>query len=401
MTKRKQSPFRALPLLAAAAWALACASGGQSAGGPDGTDETAPVDAARPTPPTPRGEGGAGGSAPADAASGSGGARATEDAAPAGAADSSASAADTGGAPGAGPAVDRSKPQAFALAFKASDADPAATKLLGDQQAFLDTRVAPQGTLVVHLHGSGEKTTCGYADHGRLLASFGFHVFMPCYDAAVSWSNSGCGGAVGDCRLEMLDGMDHDGHLAIAPPQAIEVRVAKALAHLTKTNPEGDWGYFLDGDKPRWSRIIISGQSFGATSSLLIAKHRAVVRAVSLSGPLDGGAAWLKAPSMTPLDRMYVFTHVNDGQHPSHMSSMNAIGLPGTPVNVEMAMPPYGGSHRLVGAQTTYNGAQIDGHNATEARMQSPRDAQTGKWLYEPVWRYMYGLPPGNLNSGP
>jgi hypothetical protein len=55
-------------------------------------------------------------------------------------------------------------------------------------------------------------------------------------------------------------------------------------------------------------------------------------------------------------------------------------------------MPPYENSHRLVGAQTTYNGARIDGHNATEARMQSPRDATTGKYLYEPVWRYLYGL---------
>ena len=38
-------------------------------------------------------------------------------------------------------------------------------------------------------------------------------------------------------------------------------------------------------------------------------------------------------------------------------------------------------------------GANVDGHNATEARMQSPREA-TGRWLYQPVWRYLYGLPP-------
>ena len=90
---------------------------------------------------------------------------------------------------------------------------------------------------------------------------------------------------------------------------------------------------------------------------------------------------------------MFAFTHVNDGQHPTHMSSMNAIGLPGSPVNVEMAMPPYNGSHRLVGAQTMFGGARIDGHNATEARMQSPKDEATGKYVYEPVWRYMYGAP--------
>ncbi|HXU80469.1 MAG TPA: hypothetical protein VN914_03690 [Polyangia bacterium] len=293
---------------------------------------------------------------------------------------------------GSGPNVDRATPQLHAVVFKASAADPAATKLLGDEQAFVDTRAPTRGTLVVHLHGSGEKTLCGYTEHGKLLASFGFHVFMPCYDAAVSWSNSACGGDVGACRLEMLEGVDHDARLDIAPPQAIEVRIVKALIYLKAMNPAGDWGYFLEGDKPRWSRMIISGQSFGATSSFLIAKHREVVRAVALSGPLDGGAKWLKEPSLTPLERMYSFSHVNDGQHPTHMNSLQAMGVPGSPVNVEMSMPPYDGSHRLVGAMKTYGGATIDGHNATEARTQSPKDEATGKYVYEPVWRYMYGV---------
>jgi hypothetical protein len=302
----------------------------------------------------------------------------------------SAAGADVAIATGSGPNVDRGTPQLYALQFKASVADPAATRLLGDEQAFLDTHAASRGTLVVHLHGSGEKVTCGYAEHGKLLASFGFHVFMPCYDAAVSWSNSACGGDVGNCRLEMLDGMDHHPLPKIDPPESIEVRIAKALAYLAKMNPQGDWGYFLDGDKPRWSRMIISGQSFGATSSFLIAKHREVVRAVALSGPLDGGAKWLKDPSLTPLDRLYSFSHVADGQHPTHLASLAAMGVPGTPIEVESSMPPYQNSHRLVGSLRTFNGAPVDGHNATEARMQSP--FENGKYLYEPVWRYMYGV---------
>jgi pimeloyl-ACP methyl ester carboxylesterase len=190
----------------------------------------------------------------------------------------------------------------------------------------------------------------------------------------------------------MLDGTDHSAKLSIAPAESIEGRIAHALAYLVKTDPKGDWGYFLEGDKPRWPRIIISGQSFGATSALLIAKHRPVVRAIGLSGPLDGGAAWLKEPSMTPVDRMYAFSQVNDGQHPTHMSSMAAMGLPGSPVEVESSKPPYDNSHRLVGATKMFGGAAVDGHNATEARMQSPKDPTTGKYIYEPVWRYMYGV---------
>jgi hypothetical protein len=115
---------------------------------------------------------------------------------------------------------------------------------------------------------------------------------------------------------------------------------------------------------------------------------------VSLSGPLDGGAAWIKATSMTPIDHFYFFSHVADGQHPSHLSTMAALGVPGMPVDVETSAPPYQNSHRLVGSMRTYNGMPIDGHNSTEARMQSPFDAATGHYVYEPVWRYMYGLPP-------
>ena len=95
---------------------------------------------------------------------------------------------------------------------------------------------------------------------------------MPCYDAAVSWSNSACGGDVGNCRLEMLDGMDHHPLPKIDPPQSIEVRITKALICLRTMNPAGDWGYFLDGDKPRWSKMIIErmledfGRAYGLES---------------------------------------------------------------------------------------------------------------------------------------
>ena len=117
-----------------------------------------------------------------------------------------------------------------------------------------------------------------------------------------------------------------------------------------------------------------------------------MVRAVALSGPFDGGAAWLKEPSITPLDCMYAFTHVGDGQHGTHKASIGAVGLAGGFVEVEKSMPPYENSHRLVGGMTSYMGAKVDGHNATEARMQSPKDPATGKFVYEPVWRYMYGV---------
>jgi hypothetical protein len=299
-----------------------------------------------------------------------------------------AAAADAG----EGPRVDRTTPQAYAFLFKASEADPRADKILGSEQAFLDTRVAALGKLVVHLHGQGMKAVCGYADHGRLLAAAGFHVFMPCYDAGVTWDPGACGNDIGACRLEIFDGTDHHAALTVQPAQAIEVRVVKALQHLITLHPGGDWGHYLDGDKPRWSRIIISGQSFGAATAPVIAMNRLVDRSISLSGPRETGATWLRGTPLTPIDRFYMFTHVNDDGHGEHLQCAQALHLPGPPTNVEMATAPYGGTHILVGAQVTDGaGRHIDGHNATEGRAESPKVGD--RFVYEPVWRYMYGVP--------
>ena len=67
--------------------------------------------------------------------------------------------------------------------FSAAEADGDAVKALGQQRAFLDTRVRARGQLVVFLHGAGKNESCGPAGHLRLLAGYGFHVFSPCFVA--------------------------------------------------------------------------------------------------------------------------------------------------------------------------------------------------------------------------
>ena len=42
-----------------------------------------------------------------------------------------------------------------------------------------------------------------------------------------------------------------------------------AFAHMV----EGDWTYVLDGDRPKWSRIVVSGISHGASTSGVIGLH--------------------------------------------------------------------------------------------------------------------------------
>jgi hypothetical protein len=283
--------------------------------------------------------------------------------------------------PGAGPKVDRAGSRLFEIGFKANEADPAATEKLGTQLATLDTRVAPAGKLVVYLHGAGAPTNCGAREHGRLLASWGFHVLAPCYEA--DYGVGKCGNDIGGCRLEAFEGVDHSPIINVTRPNSIEERVAKGLALLAARNPQGDWGYFLNGDKPRWSAIIVSGISHGASSSGLIGMVRNVDRVVMLSGPLDTGQAWLKRTPMTPIARYFGFTHTGDTQHRGHLQAFADLNLPGSPTSVDGAQAPYEGSHRLVSAAPTSNG-----HSSTAAGGPSPM--ADGKYVFEPVWRYLY-----------
>lgn len=285
-----------------------------------------------------------------------------------------------------GPNVDRTSQELYAFEFRADEADAEATQSLGDQLAELDTRATPLGKLVVHLHGAGDSAParCGSSAHGELLAALGFHVFQPCYNSYYGVGN--CGDDIGGCRLEAFEGVDHHPFIAIAPADAIERRIVRGLMHLQAINPEGDWEYFLDGDAPRWTEIIISGISHGASSAGVIGMNRRVDRVVMLSGPLDSDQAWLKGEPMTPRARFWGFSHTADGQHQGHLEAFETLGLRGEATLVDGMAPPYGGSHRLITSAATG-----DGHGSTQAGGSSPQAA--GEYLFAPVWRQLYAAP--------
>jgi hypothetical protein len=291
----------------------------------------------------------------------------------------------SGGAADPGPAVDTSNPQLYSITFKANEADPAATTKLAAQPAYLDTRVPPLGLLVVYLHGAGSPTTCGSTAHEKEIAALGFHVLGPCYSSDYGIGN--CGKDIEGCRLEAFDGVDHHPFVAITPPDSIETRVAKGLVYLQSKNPEGDWTYYLDGDKPRWSKIVISGISHGASTAGVIGLHRLTDRVVMLSGPLDTDQPWLKKTPITPLARFFGFTHTADPQHPGHLAAFASLGLTGTPTSVDGAMAPYGGTHRLITSATT-----TDGHSSVQAGGSSPKVGLD--YVFKPTWKYLYTSTP-------
>ena len=299
--------------------------------------------------------------------------------------DTGDSSSGTTGEPVLMPMVDLSDPKFNEFEFKPDDADPDAELALGIEHAQLDTTVTPLGKLVVYLHGAGQPGTCGSKSHGALLASFGFHVVHPCYVSDYGVGN--CGDDIGGCRLEAFEGVDHHDLIDIPPADSIETRVVKMLEYLQVQHPGGDWQFYIDAGKPRWSHIIISGISHGASSSGLIGKVRAVDRAVMLSGPLDSNQAWLKWDSLTPIDQFWGFTHTGDEQHPGHLESFADMQVSGEPVVVDGAAAPYEDSHRLVTSAPTN-----DGHGSTQAGGASPKDGDV--YVFLPVWQTMYGVAP-------
>ena len=277
--------------------------------------------------------------------------------------------------PGAGPEVDRNNPQLHTFSFLPSDADPGASDRNLRQTAYLDTRAPKiQGKLVVTL--SGVNGGPGPGGVARFAAGVGFHVFMVAYKNDINPSTQNDPDFFGEFRLEAFDAMDRTPRVNVQRPDCVEVRVAKALAHLAKEHPGGDWDYYLDQQgEVRWSDVIFAGHSHGASSAAAYAKIRTLHRAVSLAGPRDTRpvvATWLSAPSATPIDRYYAFTGTGDGQHQDHLKAFETLGLPGAVVDVGEAQPPYDNSHRLL-----YQG----GHGGA---------ADCNR--YEAACRYMFGV---------
>jgi hypothetical protein len=239
----------------------------------------------------------------------------------------------------------------------------------------LDTRAEPKGKLVVYLHGAGEFTSCGNGALGTLVASFGYHWFGPCYLSNYGVDN--CGDDIEGCRLEALSGEDHHGFLEIERPDSIEARIVRGLQHLATLNPEGDWGYFVDGDAPRWSSIIVTGHSHGASTSGVIGVHHEVARVVMLAGPYDPEQAWLSSTPLTPVERFFGLSHTGDSQHSGHLAAWASLELPGTPTRGDGAEAPYGDSHRIFTSVSSG-----DAHGSVTA---GNIDGLV------PVWRYLYG----------
>jgi hypothetical protein len=300
------------------------------------------------------------------------------------------------------------QPQRYDLTARASQIDPRARahpeidfvfekggKPADTQRASVDTRVKPQGRLVIWLMGHS-------APLFERVNSYGLHAIQVHY--ANGWfgkfgnmSPGDDGKLLGKIRLEAATGEDFSPLVSIPKPDGMMERALQFVKWLAKHNPPGRWDYFLtpDGNGLHWDRVIISGSSHGSTTAARFAKHVKVDRVVMFCGPRDQLEDWQALPSATPANRFFGFSHVLDsgwsGDH--YCRSWELLGLHqfGPIVNVDRARPPFGNSRRLITDADVKNDAKR-AHSSVVPGNASPKDA-AGKFLHEAVWRHLFTHP--------
>jgi hypothetical protein len=302
---------------------------------------------------------------------------------------------------------DDPNPQRYELTARASELDPRARphpeidfvfekggKPADVENASVDTRVAPQGKLVIWLMGMS-------APLFERVNGYGLHAIRVHY--ANGWfgkfgnqSPGDDGKLLGKIRLEAATGEDFSPLVSIPKPDGMMERALQFVKWLAKANPQGRWDYFLTDDGAlRWDRVIISGSSHGSTTAARFAKHQRVDRVVMFCGPRDQYEDWQALPSATPANRFFGFSHVLDGgwSGSHYCRSWELLGLHqfGPIVNVDKAAAPYGSTRRLI-SDADVKGDAKRAHSSVVPGGAAPKDA-SGRFLHEDVWRYLFTHP--------
>ncbi len=263
------------------------------------------------------------------------------------------------------------------------------------ENASVDTRVKPQGKLVIWLMGYNSALF-------ERINSYGIHAIQVHY--ANGWFGQfgkepppADDQFLGNIRLEAATGNDVSPAVSIPKPDGIHERAVQFVKWLAKENPQGRWEYFLTPDKRDliWDRVILSGASHGSTTAARFAKHQRVDRVVMFCGPRDQYEMWQALPSATPANRYFGFSHTLDGgwSGDHYCRSWELLGLRefGPVVDVDKTPAPYGNTRRLI-TSADVKGDAKRAHSSVTPGGAAVKDA-AGKFVHEDVWRYLFTHP--------
>lgn len=300
------------------------------------------------------------------------------------------------------------KPQRYELTARASQIDPRTRphpeisfvfekdgKPQDVQHASVDTRVEPQGKLVIWLMGHSP----GLFER---VNGYGLHAIRVHY--ANGWFSQfgkepppADDKFLGKIRLEAATGEDFSDVVEIPKPDGMAERALQFVKWLAKEHPQGKWDHFLTANRRelRWDRVIMAGSSHGSTTAARFAKHQAVDRVVMFCGPRDQYETWQGLPSATAANRYFGFSHVLDGgwSGDHYCRSWELLGLAefGPIVNVDETAAPYGHTRRLI-TTADVKGDANRAHSSVVPGNAAVKDA-SGKLVHEAVWRYLFTQP--------
>jgi len=246
--------------------------------------------------------------------------------------------------------------------------------------------------MVLFLSGTGGKPT-STTEFLKFIAAQGYQVIGLTYDDTPTAEQLCPSNPDPDCaeafRRMHVEGDIDDGHgkSPVATPvnETIALRLNVLLHNLTLDKPEEGWDYYLDGDRIRWERIVVSGQAQGAGMAAYIAKHHEVARVVLFSSPWDTTgpdnqpAAWLAEPSATPMDRWYAEYHQRELTAGLIKGAYATLQIPADHIHVLTQDLP----------------SNFHGNSPNPFQINTIRDVR-----YAPDWQAMFGraAPNGTVN---
>ena len=266
--------------------------------------------------------------------------------------------------------------------------------------AAIDPDAAPRNRLFLFFPGTGASPT-QYQIITRLASRVGYDALALVYDSSPSvrdlTKNDADPTLPERIRRERLFGEPLVDNIFVDRPNSIENRAIRALEFLQAQRPSERWDDYLTTDLAGnvgidWSRVVVSGHSQGAGHSAYLAKQFDLAGIVMFAGPGDfvpqqGPAPWLFEPNVTPADRMFAFTHVDDATAQGFFSTQRILGLEafGLRQNVDGLPRAALSSHML---SSEFPVARPDAHGAVVVDDRIPIDA-SGSPVYLAAWTYL------------
>jgi hypothetical protein len=249
--------------------------------------------------------------------------------------------------------------------------DSRITTVHGPHIALYDAAAASRHQLVLMIEGTGDLAT-RMRPIDSCFATMGFHVISIDYPNNVistTCSNSTDSNCFDEFRQEINFGTPVSAVVQVDSANSIVNRFARLLVYLASHDPGGSWSEYLQGNQPRWDKIIVAGHSQGAGHAAYLGKCFKLAGVLMFSGPQDylkvfnHPAPWQYKKGLTPSARQFAFLHVNDPYNIQFQTSDIAAvtGYPATDTTMVYPGQPVHSTHHIL----VNNIATRDPHGST------------------------------------